>query len=85
MNIAQNVERGAKFVPNKSALLFEGKTFTYRELNELVNRAANSLQALDVKRGDRVALFLPNIPEFVFAYLSIQKLGAIAVSVSAAP
>lgn len=84
MNIAQNVERGAKFVPNKSAILFEGKIFTYQELNERVNRAANGLRALDVKKGDRVALFLPNIPEFVIAYLGIQKLGAIAVSVSAA-
>ncbi|WP_416309785.1 class I adenylate-forming enzyme family protein [Spirulina sp. 06S082] len=84
MNIAQNVERGAKFVPNKSAILFESKTFTYQELNERVNRAANGLRTLGVSKGDRVALFLPNIPEFVFVYLGIQKLGAIAVSISAA-
>jgi long-chain acyl-CoA synthetase len=84
MNIAQNVERGAKFVPNKPAILFESQTLTYQDLNEQVNRAANSLRALNVKKGDRVALFLPNIPEFVIAYLGIQKLGAIAVSISAA-
>jgi long-chain acyl-CoA synthetase len=83
MNIAEHIERGAKFFPHKAALIFEGKSFTYKQLNELVNRAANGLQGLGVKRGDRVALFLPNIPEFVISYLGILKIGAIAVSISA--
>ena len=82
MNIAEHIERGAKFFPHKAALIFEGKSFTYKQLNELVNRAANGLQGLGVKRGDRVALFLPNIPEFVISYLGILKIGAIAVSIS---
>jgi len=83
MNIAENVERSRRFFPHKPALIFEQKTWTYRELDEQANRIANLLQALGVQKGDRVALFLPNIPAFVFAYLGIQKLGAIAVSVSA--
>ncbi|MBX9256910.1 long-chain-fatty-acid--CoA ligase [Desmonostoc muscorum CCALA 125] len=82
MNIAHNVERGCSFFPNKPALIFEGKYFTYKYLNEIVNRAANALSGLGIKRGERVALFLPNIPEFIISYLGIQKIGAIAVSIN---
>lgn len=83
MNVAEHIERDRKFFPNKTALVFEGKQFTYQELDELANRAANALGALGIKKGDRVALFLPNIPEFVISYLGILKIGAVAVSLSA--
>jgi len=82
MNIAHNVERGCRFFPNKAALVFEGKSFTYKELNKFANRMANGLHKLGIERGDRVALFLPNIPEFVISYLGILKLGAVAVSLN---
>ncbi|HYP40293.1 MAG TPA: long-chain fatty acid--CoA ligase [Chloroflexia bacterium] len=82
MNIAQNVERGRRFFPNKVALIFEGKSFTYTQLDDMVNRAANALRGLGIERGDRVALLLPNIPEFVISYLAIQKIGAVAVSLN---
>lgn len=82
MNIAKNIERGSNLFPNKPALIFEGKYFTYKHLNEIVNRAANALKELGIKRGERVALFLPNIPEFIISYLGIQKIGAIAVSIN---
>lgn len=82
MNIAQNVERGRRFFPQKLALLFEGQSFTYKALDQMANRMANGLRALGIDRGDRVALFLPNIPEFVISYLGIQKIGAVAVSIN---
>ena len=82
MNITQHIERGAQFFPHKIALVFEEKAFTYGELNELANRVTNGLQHLGIKCGDRVALFLPNIPEFVITYLAILKLGAVVVSVN---
>jgi long-chain acyl-CoA synthetase len=83
MNIAHNVERGARFFPNKAAILFEGKSITYQELARMASRLASGLNGLGVKKGDRVALFLPNIPEFVISYLGILKIGAVAVSVNA--
>jgi long-chain acyl-CoA synthetase len=83
MNIAQNIERSRRFFADKPALIFEGRPYSYRELDEMVNRLANGLSGLGVQRGDRLALFLPNIPEFVIAYLAGQKLGAITVSVNA--
>jgi long-chain acyl-CoA synthetase len=82
MNIADNVERGRKFFPHKNALIFEGKSFTYQELDEITNRLTNALRGLSIERGQRVALFLPNIPEFVVSYLAILKIGAIAVSLN---
>jgi long-chain acyl-CoA synthetase len=63
----------------KEALLFEGKTISYAELDEHACKAANALASLGIRRGDRVALMLPNIPEFVYSFLGIQKIGAVAV------
>lgn len=82
MNITQHIERGARFFPHRTALIFEEKVFSYAVLNELANRATNGLQSLGIKCGDRVALFLPNIPEFIIAYLAILKLGAVVISVN---
>ncbi|HIE02157.1 MAG TPA: hypothetical protein EYP59_18040 [Thiotrichaceae bacterium] len=84
MNLAQNIERSQRLFPEKPALIFDGKSFTYRELNEMSNRVANGLSELGISRGDRVALFLPNLPLFVAAYLGIQKIGAVPVSMSSA-
>src|SRR5215211_5944592 len=53
---------------------------TYRKLNELVDRFANALYQLGVRKGDRVALMLPNSPQFVVAFFAAIKLGAIAVN-----
>lgn len=43
---------------------------------------ANGLRAWGIERGDRVALFLPNIPAFAMAYFAVQKAGGIAVSIN---
>ena len=82
MNIAKNIERASLYFPEKAALIFEGQTYSYKELNERVNRLANALRALGVEKGDRVGVFLPNIPAFPIAYFAAQKLGAIVVSIN---
>lgn len=83
MNVAQTVVRGRQLFPQKLALIFEDRQYTYADLDDWSARVAEGLERLGVGRGDRVALFLPNIPEFAAAYLAIQKLGAIAVSLNA--
>jgi long-chain acyl-CoA synthetase len=83
MNLAQHVERAAKFFPDKAAIIFEGAPWSYRTLNEQANRLANALKANGVQRGDRVALYLPNIPQFAVCYLATLKAGALAVSINA--
>ncbi|MBG1243297.1 class I adenylate-forming enzyme family protein [Nostoc sp. NZL] len=82
MNIAHHVERGHRLYPDKIAIISEDKSYTYKQLDRLVNCTANALRGLGIAKGDRVALFLPNIPEFAIAYLGILKIGAIAVSLN---
>jgi acetyl-CoA synthetase len=66
---------------NKTALLWEGepgdsRTLTYRELHQEVCRFANVLKRLGVRRGDRVALYMPMIPELPIAMLACARIGA---------
>ncbi len=65
--------------PDRRCVHFQGRDFSYSQVEELSSRFATSLLSLGVKRGDRVALFMPNIPQFVFSYFGILKVGAIAV------
>jgi acetyl-CoA synthetase len=67
---------------NKAALIWEGepgdrRTLTYWELAREVNRAANALRKLGVARGDRVAIYLPMIPEAAIAMLACARIGAV--------
>jgi long-chain acyl-CoA synthetase len=57
-----------------------GGTLTYAQLNTQVERFAAALQSLGVKRGDRVAIMLPNSPHFVIAFFAAARLGAIVVN-----
>ncbi len=82
MNISWHVERGAKLFPDRAAILFEGTTWSYRDLNSRANRLANALRANGIRRGDRIALYFLNCPDFILAYLAAQKIGAIAVSIN---
>ncbi|MFP4212078.1 MAG: AMP-binding protein, partial [Alkalispirochaeta sp.] len=63
----------------RDAILYEGRKIPYSELNESANRVAGGLAALGINPGDRVAMMLPNIPEFAYTFFGIQKLGAVAV------
>jgi len=83
MNIFQHVERAAAFFAEKDAILFEGSSLRYGELRDQVTRLTHALKANNVGKGDRVALFLPNIPEFAVCYYAVVSLGAVAVSVNA--
>ena len=64
-------------LPDHPAILFKGKTISYGALERLSDACAAALQALGVARGDRVALVLPNCPQFVIVELAAWKLGAI--------
>jgi acetyl-CoA synthetase len=66
---------------NKAALIWEGepgdtRTYTYWDLHREVCRLANGLRSLGVKRGDRVAIYLPMIPEAAIAMLACARIGA---------
>ncbi len=69
----------ARQYPDHTALIFQNRKMTYREYNEAVNRFAAALQDLGVKKGDRVAVHLPNCPQFPIAYYAILRVGGIVV------
>ncbi|MBM3127551.1 MAG: long-chain fatty acid--CoA ligase [Chloroflexi bacterium] len=73
-SVTQYPDRPVTIFGNGSKL---DKKLTFRELNEHVNRLANALTAMGVKKGDRVALYLPNCPQYVIGYYATLKLGAI--------
>jgi acyl-CoA synthetase (AMP-forming)/AMP-acid ligase II len=60
LNIATNLERNAELLPEKVAVYFGDKTFTYAQLNGAANQVANGLKALGIGKGDKVVLSCPN-------------------------
>ncbi|MEY4366658.1 MAG: hypothetical protein RLZ28_73 [Actinomycetota bacterium] len=67
---------------DRTALLFEGEpgdtaTYSYSELTEAVKKAANVLTNLGISAGDRVAIYLPMIPEAIISMLAVARIGAI--------
>jgi long-chain acyl-CoA synthetase len=68
--------------PKHPALIFKGKTITYSELDRLSDALANALVSMGIKRGDRVALVMPNIPQFVIAEFAIWKAGAVTACIN---
>lgn len=83
MNLAQYLERQAAQRPEHPFIRFEGVTHSYGEIDGKSRRLAAALRAAGVGKGDRVAIYLPNVPEFAIAYFAAQAIGAVAVSINA--
>lgn len=66
--------------PERVALDFFGKTYTYARLHEMVTRIARGLQDIGVGKETRVGLFMPNSPQYVMCYYAILKLGGTVVN-----
>ncbi|WP_026374995.1 acetate--CoA ligase [Aestuariibacter salexigens] len=77
------VDRHAEATPDKTAIIWEGdepewdKHISYAELKEEVSRLANGLKKLGVKKGDRVIIYMPMVPEAAYAMLACARIGAI--------
>ncbi len=65
--------------PNRSALIFFGQHISFRELDSASNRFAHALRKLGMNKGDRVAIILPNIPQFVIGVYGTLKAGGVVV------
>ena len=68
--------------PNSTAIFFQGNQITYEELDRFVDSFGEALQRLGIGKGDRVAIYLPNSPQFVIAYFGALRVGAIVVACS---
>src|SRR5438128_1926753 len=84
-NIRELLEAQVARAPDKEFLLWEsdGRAFTYRQFDEQVTRAANTLHSVGVSKGDRISLLLTNRPEYLIFYFACFKIGAWAGPVNA--
>jgi acyl-CoA synthetase (AMP-forming)/AMP-acid ligase II len=76
------LEKWVAVQPDKTYLYFEGEEVTYRQFHERVNSASQHLRTLGIGKGDRVALYLLNCPEFLYAWFGLNKIGAIMVPIN---
>ncbi|MBN2223207.1 MAG: long-chain fatty acid--CoA ligase [Deltaproteobacteria bacterium] len=77
VTISEALTRSAQKYPNRPALEYMGKRISYKELDGMVNQCARALTDMGVKKGDNVAVCLPNIPQVVIADLAIFRIGAV--------
>jgi len=77
ITIVDIVEPIARKKPDNIAMLYLDRTITYREMDEAANRVAHWALSLHIKRGDVVALFMENRPEYIIAWYGLIKIGAI--------
>jgi len=79
MNTTEFLMISSSIAPDRPAIVFEGKTFTYADLDNRVNRLANALIGLGVGKGDMVAALQVNCNEFIETYFAAARAGAIFV------
>lgn len=72
--------KSAQKYPQQACTLFKDQVITYRQMDEITDRLAAGFYALGVRKGDRVGLSLPNIPQFVAVYFGLLKAGAVVVA-----
>ncbi len=79
MNLARILKNTADKIPGAPALYFGHETVTYSDLLHRVNRLANALAGMGLKEGDRVAILMRNVPEFVVSYHAVLSVGCVVV------
>lgn len=82
MNVGSLIARHAQYRPQHTGVVFEDQRLSFLEFNQHVNRLANALLNLGVKKGDKVATILPNCLELLESYWAIVKIGAVIVPLS---
>ena len=82
VSVTDLVDQAVKQYGKKPALIFYGREISYTKLKELIDRFTTALADLGVKKGDTVALYLLNCPQYVIAYFATLKLGAKVTPIS---
>jgi long-chain acyl-CoA synthetase len=80
--LSEILRKTAESNPNETAIVYFDRKITYRELDQAADQFAAALAALEVKKGDKVAIFLPNIPQFIISYYGTLRIGAVETAVS---
>lgn len=79
MDIRKILDNTAKKFSEKSAIIFKGEAISFAQLRETSLRLANVLAANGAQKGDKIAIYLPNCPEYVYSYLACFHLGCVGV------
>jgi long-chain acyl-CoA synthetase len=82
ISLSEILRKTAENNPDQTAMVYFDRKTTYKELDQASDRFAAALAALEVKKGDKVAIFLPNVPQFIISYYGTLKLGAIETAIS---
>jgi long-chain acyl-CoA synthetase len=82
MSLGQMLQTASKRHPQNPALHYSDRGISYSELNAITTKFGRALEDRDICRADRVALYLPNSPEFVVAYFGALRIGATVVAIS---
>ena len=82
MNIGSLFSRHAKYRPDHLAVVFKDQRLTHREFNRSINRLANALLEMGIRKGDKLATVLPNCLELLEVYWAVAKIGAVVVPFS---
>ncbi|MBU0990173.1 MAG: AMP-binding protein, partial [Proteobacteria bacterium] len=82
MDLGTLLSRHARYRPDKLALIIDDHRLTYREYNQNVNRLANALLDMGIRKGDKIATLLPNCMELLETYWAVSKIGAVVVPLS---
>lgn len=82
MVLGEILDRNARRYPDKTALVFEGRSYTYAQLNQRVNRLANGLLSLGAQKGDRVAVLAQNCSEYAEVYCAAARGGLVTAPVN---
>src|SRR5881296_93546 len=80
--VAQAFDEATARAPDRTAVVFYGRSITYRELRDATDRLACALARLGLKKGERIALYLLNSPQFIIAYFAALKCGAVVTPIS---
>ena len=79
MDVISVLEQCAKEYAQKNAIIFREESISFLQLKDKVFSLSQSLLKLGIKRGDKVAIYLPNCPEYIYSYLAIWSVGACSV------
>jgi len=83
LNLAVLLTESAVRQPGRTVLVMDRERLSYGELHAAANKVANALHSLGVRRGEKVAMIVPNVPQFAIIYYGILKLGATVVPLPA--
>ena len=81
-SVPQAFDDATARAPDRTAVVFYGRSVTYRELRDAADRLAAALAKLGVRKGERIALYLLNSPQFIIAYFAALKCGAVVTPIS---